>query len=1349
MGAKTAKRLAILVTTILVAGLSIFWIQRYQVERMDQSVLDQAARAEEKKNFEDAARFYQEYLEVAPDNWEVKLKLADALLKGPKDNAHRQQAAQIYDLYVDRFPAEKKNVRRRLAELYVEMGQFAKARPHLEILLKSEPEDGALNFLIGRCQEARNEPDRAMESYKIAIRNGAPQRPEADSRLATLLAQQNKVGDAEKVIEKMVKDHPENYQVYLERGSYLRRFGQTPKQREDAKKELQIALQKAPDDPKVYTELADLARSSNDLAAARQAIEAGLKVLPNEPTLHLERAKLEIAGSSGTIDKAITSLRHSVERLPDDLQLRFYLANLLAQRGGNPAELLTQIGELNRLGLQPFLLRLLEAKNLINGEEWKKAILVLTRLQQHEEQAAELKAQVQDLLAFCYHQLGDRDHEREAYNSSVRANPKDVQAQFGLAASWLARNDIDAAIKVYRGLVEQLKLERREAELPAICDRLVPLLIARNQQRAAAQPDWEDVDKLISMAQKAAPQSSAWVILRTEWLVAQKKIDEAQKLLNEERKRTPRDLALWLRSAELFRQQGKFDEARKLLDQAQQSLGDSVALRLERSRLLIVQGGPNLPKAFAALAENTASFSPADHRRLLELLAREAALLNDRTLLADLWSQVAKLAPVDLEPQLFLFDLALQGKNKAEIQNRLNEIKRLERADGSSGKLGEARYAIWQAANTTDPSEQAKLLGSAKSLLNELLLGKPVRPQVPRWLADLTLAELTQPDLSDDVKKQKQHEAAELYLQAIELGLRDLDTIRLATSLLYAEGRDKSKEAESKDKLKQLSTKLSETTSAGSELQRLFADVALNNRDNESALQLAQKAKEANPDDFRQVRFLVDMLVASQRLADAEKELRAAVEKSPLDPTRRVALVQFFTVTKQLGNAEKAVLEAETALKDVPLGAAQCCEVLGRAYKSVGKDDRKSGDWLAEARRWYALALQSQPKDANASRQYIDFLVRRASISSKDNDWETTYGLYKTFLESSKNSSDPEILRRRPDYIERFTDELLKTYQNDQKRERLSEAQNCISELKALRPDAFNVVALEARLYKAQDQMGEAIKLIEATARRPDLSDLALSLLAKLADELGEPQLAEKLYRQLVEKSDRPQYRMALALFLGRRGQVKEALDQYEPLWNATTNPEELVGGTLQVLGDHRDRTHVNRCASWMEKALEKQPKSQRLAIALASLRERQEQFPQAQALYNQVVQQGSKDPAALNNLAWLMTLRNGDENKALDLINRAIELAGPNPELLDTRGVIYTRLGISKNAIDDLTQATTLDPKGPKFFHLTQAYLKAKDKRAAARSWAQALAQELKPDNLHVLEGDAYKQVLADLGTP
>ena len=130
---------------------------------------------------------------------------------------------------------------------------------------------------------------------------------------------------------------------------------------------------------------------------------------------------------------------------------------------------------------------------------------------------------------------------------------------------------------------------------------------------------------------------------------------------------------------------------------------------------------------------------------------------------------------------------------------------------GQTGNSGEVRYTIWQAANTTDPSEQAKLRSTAQSLLKDRMPPRLGLAAGDRDVADLTLADQSQPNLSDDQKRCRQVEAARLYLQAIELGQRDLDTIRRATDLVYAT-KD--------DEVVQLWTQLFTNTTAGSDLLR-------------------------------------------------------------------------------------------------------------------------------------------------------------------------------------------------------------------------------------------------------------------------------------------------------------------------------------------------------------------------------------------------------------------------------------------------------------------------------------------------------------------------------------------------
>ena len=83
----------------------------------------------------------------------------------------------------------------------------------------------------------------------------------------------------------------------------------------------------------------------------------------------------------------------------------------------------------------------------------------------------------------------------------------------------------------------------------------------------------------------------------------------------------------------------------------------------------------------------------------------------------------------------------------------------------------------------------------------------------------------------------------------------------------------------------------------------------------------------------------------------------------------------------------------------------------------------------------------------------------------------------------------------------------------------------------------------------AHNQPDSAAKRIEEFAERPNLTPQVLEALANLAEKkLGQLDLAEKLYRQLAERPGTSRGKIMLAMFLGRRGRVKDALDICEPL---------------------------------------------------------------------------------------------------------------------------------------------------------------------------------------------------------
>jgi tetratricopeptide (TPR) repeat protein len=148
--------------------------------------------------------------------------------------------------------------------------------------------------------------------------------------------------------------------------------------------------------------------------------------------------------------------------------------------------------------------------------------------------------------------------------------------------------------------------------------------------------------------------------------------------------------------------------------------------------------------------------------------------------------------------------------------------------------------------------------------------------------------------------------------------------------------------------------------------------------------------------------------------------------------------------------------------------------------------------------------------------------------------------------------------------------------------------------------------------------------------------------------------------------------------------------------------------------------------------------------VHLAVLRNLQGRYPEAEALYRKVAAGADPKAAAmaLNNLAWLLALKDGKTAEALELVKRAMEQVGPEPGLLDTRAVVYLKMGQGDQAVKDL-EAALADREMPSaYFHLAQAHQLAGNRFAAAVAWRKAAALGLTADGLDPLERAAYDQL-------
>jgi tetratricopeptide (TPR) repeat protein/Flp pilus assembly protein TadD len=1223
MRIKIFKRLMVLIAAVSLIGVAGYFIWSIQVDKMARSVVARAERAEEKKNYGEAVDLYQQHLMVVPDDVDVQIKYADALIKWEKTQKHQEDAMAIYNGILKQ-QLGRDDVRRRAAELAVDMGgpQFEVARRHLSILLGHVTGDGHLEFLMGRCWEQDQDAAQAAEKYRSAIEHGAPERLEAAQRLAALLRKPlGQLKEADGVIEAMVQADPNNDRVYLERGRYRRRFDLP-----GAADDFQKALDLAPDQPEAYLEAAQLAEQKSGLDAARPILDKGLDKAPKSPRLYLALAELE--RRAGRMDESIKVMEDAIEKMPGQVQIRFPLAMILAARG-DTSKLYLQIQEMKNSGVNPIVIDYLTAYYHVNKNEFSRARQILASLQPMVGHHGEFKARVNVLLARCYSQLGEPELQWDASKRAVDANPEDLQAKLDYIQGMANRGDLNGAIEQYRRIV---------AQVPQIRIYLVRLLIARNQQRPKDQREWGEIERLLGEAAKAAPESAEPVVLQAVLFAEQDQIDKARDLLATARSQFPKAVEPWIAEAQLLGREKKFDEALSVLDRAQKMLGDHVEFRLARARLWVYKGGPQAPAALNGLADQIETFSKESRRALLATLATELGRHQDIPGAVRMWSRLAELDPEVLDPHLRLFDLALQAADTARITQ---QIEAIEKIDPLHGLYCQADYLIWQAARAEDKAVKERLRTDARALLTELKTRRPDWAPLPLAAAKIEEQELVQGGLDEDRKREKQESLITSYLRAIDLGARDSAVLRRTVYLLFATGQG--------SEALQLMNRIP-SVAQFIDLGRLASRYAVENRDFRQAEEIARNAAKARPNDFQERIWLVKVLMDSGNLLEAESELHKAIDEAKTDPDRRITLVQFLVLTSQLPKAEEAVREAEKSLLQSPLALAQCCETMGRSYQGSNMTDQAK-KWYDEARKWFvkAQADRKDPNDQTIDRQLAAFLLRTNQIAEAQKQ-----------LQEIQNRKGGAQGKATTAWAKRS---LALTYIAGNPREpakalAILEAggrQDGVDD-----PEDQRVLARVLEAQGTPEHRKRAIETLNTLVNKTLANSEDRFLLAQLEEADGQWIKARDQYRELILRTDNPRDMETIRRrpdYLARF--AESLLNHHQPGEEADlTEVQELIEKLRQVQPDllavlvldvrlSKARNRVEEAADRIRTTMERPKLSLEVRLHLAALAEQIDQFKLAEQIYRKIAAESAILPNQARLIQFLM--RHNQLDDALD----------------------------------------------------------------------------------------------------
>jgi tetratricopeptide (TPR) repeat protein len=118
-----------------------------------------------------------------------------------------------------------------------------------------------------------------------------------------------------------------------------------------------------------------------------------------------------------------------------------------------------------------------------------------------------------------------------------------------------------------------------------------------------------------------------------------------------------------------------------------------------------------------------------------------------------------------------------------------------------------------------------------------------------------------------------------------------------------------------------------------------------------------------------------------------------------------------------------------------------------------------------------------------------------------------------------------------------------------------------------------------------------------------------------------------------------------------------------------------------------------------------------------------------------------------LNNLSFLLAMQGKNKDEAVKLIDQALNLFGPQSDVLDTHGVVYLSKGDTRRALEDLSDCViATEPKAIQYVHLAMAQTVAQDYPAARKSLERADALHFSTEELSPLEKSRYQEMLQKL---
>lgn len=469
-------------------------------------------------------------------------------------------------------------------------------------------------------------------------------------------------------------------------------------------------------------------------------------------------------------------------------------------------------------------------------------------------------------------------------------------------------------------------------------------------------------------------------------------------------------------------------------------------------------------------------------------------------------------------------------------------------------------------------------------------------------------------------------------------------------------------------------------------LAKRAAQLALQSGDMNRAVEAFRFWQEVDPQAVVAPRLLATLLLRGGKLDEARAELVKVIEAEP-------------------AQADKVFLQLYQVLAPYPDAAAarKLARELAQAYPAVAQS------------HWLVAQLAQNGGDAQLALDEVRQARRLAP------DWDMPVMLEALLLRKTNPQQALEVMKRflvnRPQAIEvrlQYARTLLEQAQ-------YRPARDEFRILAREHPDnvelAFAVALISIQLKEpqgAETQLREALTL---AGKDRDVVEYYLGQLTEAAENNGD---ALAHYREVTGGEYRFAAQMRVVALLGKQGKSAQALKYLQTVKPGNDQQRtQLVQAEAQLLSGEQKFAQAYEA---LQRGLEAQPQQPELLYEAAMMADKIGNFEATEQLLRRLIQVKPDHAHAYNALGYSLLERNVRTAEALELVEKALQLAPDDAAIMDSVGWGYYRAGRLDDSVAMLKRAFASNPDPEIAAHLGEVLWVKGDREAASKLWQDSL---------------------------